>query len=64
VIQHDELERIWKETVIVYFKILSPHLTTETKENHEKPQSGNWSQSQNSNSQPYKYETVPLDHNI
>jgi hypothetical protein len=33
-------ESIWKEAVIAYFKLLSWNLPGETKENHERPQSG------------------------
>jgi hypothetical protein len=35
-----ELESIWNEAVMAYFKVLSWHLLGETKENHEIPQSG------------------------
>jgi hypothetical protein len=36
---NDELERMWKEAVIAYFKIISlQHLPRGTEENHEKPQ--------------------------
>jgi hypothetical protein len=35
----DELERMWREAVIVHFKILLWHLLTRTEENNEKSQS-------------------------
>jgi hypothetical protein len=34
-IVNNELERIWKETVVVQFKILPQHLPEMTEENHE-----------------------------
>jgi hypothetical protein len=37
---NDELEKMWKEVSIEYFKVLSQHLSERTKENHEKHQSG------------------------
>jgi hypothetical protein len=36
----DELERMWKEAVMAYFKVLSRHFPGGTEENHEKPRSG------------------------
>jgi hypothetical protein len=36
----NELERIWKEAVMVYFKLLSWHLRGGTEENNENPKSG------------------------
>jgi hypothetical protein len=35
-----ELERIWKEAAMTYFKVLSWHLSGGTEENDDKPQSG------------------------
>jgi hypothetical protein len=32
----DELERIWKEVVVAYFKVLSWHLPGGTEKNHKK----------------------------
>jgi hypothetical protein len=37
---NDELQRMWKDAVMVYFKALSQHLPGQTKEKNEKPQSG------------------------
>jgi hypothetical protein len=37
---NNELEKMWKEVVMAYFKILSEHLPEGTEENHVKPQSG------------------------
>jgi hypothetical protein len=37
---HDELERIWKEVVVAYFKALPWHISTETEENHKNPYLG------------------------
>jgi hypothetical protein len=34
-----ELERIWEEVVIVYFKVLHTHLPGVTDGNHKNPQS-------------------------
>jgi hypothetical protein len=39
-IVNNELERMWKEAVVAKFMVLSRHLPGGTKENHEKPQSG------------------------
>jgi hypothetical protein len=36
----DELERIWKESVLASFKAVSRHLSGGTVENHEERQSG------------------------
>jgi hypothetical protein len=36
---NNELERVWKEAIVTYFKILPRHLTGGTEENHGKPQS-------------------------
>jgi hypothetical protein len=36
---NDELERIWKEVVVTYFKVIFRHLPGETEGNHENPQS-------------------------
>jgi hypothetical protein len=36
---NDELEKIWKEAVMAYFKVLSWHSPGGTEENHDKPQS-------------------------
>jgi hypothetical protein len=33
----NELERIWKETIVSEFTVLSRHFTGGTEENHEKP---------------------------
>jgi hypothetical protein len=33
---NDELDWMWKETVMVYFKVLSHHLPRRTEENYEK----------------------------
>jgi hypothetical protein len=33
------MEMIWKEAVMVHFKVPSMHLSTLTEENHEKPRS-------------------------
>jgi hypothetical protein len=33
---NDELDRIFKEAVVAYFKVLSQHLPGGAKENHEK----------------------------
>jgi hypothetical protein len=35
---NDELERIWKEAVMAYCKVLSQQIYEETEENQEKPQ--------------------------
>jgi hypothetical protein len=41
---NDELERMWKEAVIAYFKVISlQHLPRGTKENHESPQDSQYS---------------------
>jgi hypothetical protein len=37
---NNELERIWKEVVMVYFSILSLHLPGGVEENHENRYSG------------------------
>jgi hypothetical protein len=34
---NDELERMWEEVVVNYFKALSRHSPGRTEENHEKP---------------------------
>jgi hypothetical protein len=34
-LMNDELERIWKKAVLVYFKLLSQHLSGGTEEYHE-----------------------------
>jgi hypothetical protein len=34
----DELERVWKETVMAYFMVLSRHLLGEAEESHENRQ--------------------------
>jgi hypothetical protein len=39
-IVNNELERMWKETVVAQFKVLSRHLPGGTEGNHEKTQSG------------------------
>jgi hypothetical protein len=39
---NNELERIWKEVVMVEFKVLSQHVPGGTEEDHEKPQDS-WS---------------------
>jgi hypothetical protein len=36
---NSELERIWKDTVMAYFNILSWHLSGRAEENHKKGQS-------------------------
>jgi hypothetical protein len=36
----NELERMWKEAVVAYFKVLSLHFPGGNEENLEKPQSG------------------------
>jgi hypothetical protein len=37
---NNKLERIWKETVVALFKVLSRHLPGINEENHERFQSG------------------------
>jgi uncharacterized protein with GYD domain len=37
---HNELERIWKETVMAWFVVLSQHLPEGAEDIHDKPQSG------------------------
>jgi hypothetical protein len=37
---NNELERMWKEAVMVYFEALSRHLPGGTEENHENDQWG------------------------
>jgi hypothetical protein len=37
---NNELERIWKEAVVVQIEVLSRHLPGRTEKNHEKLQSG------------------------
>jgi hypothetical protein len=34
-LMNNELEKIWKEAVTAYFKVLSQHLPEDTEENHE-----------------------------
>jgi hypothetical protein len=34
-LMNDELQRIWKEDVVAYFKVLSQHSHGGTEENHE-----------------------------
>jgi hypothetical protein len=34
---NDELERMWKEAVVAYFKALSWHVPEDSTENHKKP---------------------------
>lgn len=40
IIKDNELERIWKETDLPHFKVLSLHVPGETGENHEESHSG------------------------
>jgi hypothetical protein len=37
---NNELERIWQEAVVAYFKVLSWNLPRETEKNRENPQLG------------------------
>jgi hypothetical protein len=37
---NNESQKIWKEAVVDYFKVLSWHLPGGTEENHKKSQSG------------------------
>jgi hypothetical protein len=37
---NEELERTWKEVVVVYFEVLPQESRRETEENREEPQSG------------------------
>jgi hypothetical protein len=36
---NNELERVWGDEVVAYFKVISRYLPVDIKENHEKPQS-------------------------
>jgi hypothetical protein len=46
-----ELERMFKEVAMAYFKVLSKHSPRSTGENHEIPQLGSWA--------PIKHEGHP-----
>jgi hypothetical protein len=35
---NDDFKRVWKEAVVVYFKVLSWYLSGETEETHENPE--------------------------
>jgi hypothetical protein len=35
---NDELERMWEEVIVAYFKVLPRNLAEGTEENHEKSQ--------------------------
>jgi hypothetical protein len=37
---NDEVGRLWKKVIMVYFKVLFQHLPGMTKENDKKPQRG------------------------
>jgi hypothetical protein len=39
-IMNNNLEMLWKEAVMAYFKILYSHMPPATKENHENPHKG------------------------
>jgi hypothetical protein len=49
---NNELERIWKEVVMAWFKVLFKHLPGETEENHD-----SWYQGLDLNPGALEYET-------
>jgi hypothetical protein len=55
----NEMERIRKEELMAWFKVLSWYLPRETKEKHEKPQDS-WSPCQDLNPGPPEYKAGVL----
>jgi hypothetical protein len=58
-VMNKESEKIWKEAVVVYIKVLSPYLPRGIEENHEKPQGSRYRR-QVSNSSPLWYMSKAL----
>jgi hypothetical protein len=57
---NDELEGMWKEAAVAWFKVLSRNLAGKTEENHKNPRQDSRSLGQDSNSIPVKYKAVVL----
>jgi hypothetical protein len=55
IIMNDEWLKIWNEAVVTYLKLLTQHLTPETKENHKSQSRYSWCSGRDSNPGSPKY---------